>query len=239
VAGRTAAEATRVRPRGLRFAWEVLARGQVRQAEIASEAVDIMLAEQDIDAQVDALLNSPSFTTSLETFTRMVEQVDIDAEFERLVDSLAQDAARAAQSVATATRPNIAHVRFLNPPSCSRCAVLAGRIYRWSDGFERHPGCDCVMIPTTVANDQLIQDPVELARQGLVTGLSKADRRAILDDGADMGRVVNIRRTSAGLIESGRALRRRGRLTPEAIYRQAGDDREAALALLTSNGYLT
>src|SRR5690348_18342012 len=36
---------------------------------------------------------------------------------------------------------------LLNPPSCQRCAILAGRWYRWSQGFLRHPRCDCVNLP--------------------------------------------------------------------------------------------
>ena len=56
--------------------------------------------------------------------------------------------------------------------------------------------------------------------------------------GADMARVVNVRKTSSGMHEPGLVLYRNGRLTPEAIYRTAGDDREAALALLVANGYL-
>lgn len=239
VATQAAAQAAAVRPRGLGAAWEVLARAQIRQASVATEAVDLMLLEQELDAAADALLNSPGFTTSVDAFEQMVDQVSVDAEFERLVASLVQDAGRAAQSVATAARTRTVHVRYLSPPSCARCAVLAGRIYRWSEGFLRHPGCDCVMIPTTVANDQLVQDPVELAREGLVTGLSKADRRAILEDGAKFGQVVNVRLRSSGLKEPGRVLYRRGRMTPEAIYRAAGADRDAALALLVQNGYLT
>ena len=239
VATRAAAEALAVRPRGLSAAWEVLARAQIRSAAVASEAVSLMLLEQDINVQAEALLNSPGFTTAADNFAQMVDQTSIDAEFERLVASLVQDAGRAAQSVASAARPDTVHVRYLSPPSCARCAVLAGRVYRWSDGFPRHTGCDCVMIPTTVANDQLVQDPVKLAREGLVTGLSKADRRAILEDGADFNRVVNVRLKSSGLKEPGRVLYRRGRMTPEGIYRAAGDDRDAALSLLISNGYLT
>lgn len=239
VASRAAAEAVAVRPRGIRAAWEVLARAQIRQAAVSVEAVSLMLAEQDINSQVDALLNSPGFTTSLDTFAAMADQTSVDAEFERLVASLAQDSARTAQSVDVATRPNIVHVRYLSPPSCARCAVLAGRIYRWSDSFLRHTGCDCAMIPTVIANDQLVQDPVELAREGLVTGLSKADRRAILEDGADFNRVVNVRLKSSGLSAPGRVLARRGRLTPEGIYRLAAGDRDKAIDLLMTNGYLT
>jgi hypothetical protein len=37
---------------------------------------------------------------------------------------------------------------MLNPPSCSRCAVLAGKWFGWNAGFQRHPRCDCRHIPS-------------------------------------------------------------------------------------------
>jgi hypothetical protein len=56
------------------------------------------------------------------------------------------DAGRGAAGVDTATRRNTGYVRMLNPPSCSRCSVLAGRFYRWNAGFNRHPKCDCIHV---------------------------------------------------------------------------------------------
>lgn len=224
------------RRRGIRTAWGVVATYQVAQAQIAEEAVGLMLSQQDIDVRAEALLSTVAFTTTADAFERMAAQVATDAEYRRLVGSLVQDVGRAAQSVAVTTRPRIGHVRLLSPPSCSRCAVLAGRVYRYSTGFLRHPGCDCVMIPTTLANPGLVQDPVDLMERGLVTGLSKADQQAIRD-GADFGRVVNVRSSRAGMSESGRVLARRGRPTPEAIYR-ANPSREEALAALQRAGYL-
>ena len=230
-------QASEVRGLGVESIWGVLALFQTAQAQLAEQAVGLMVADQDIDAEAEALLNSAAFTTDAGTLEQMLESVEQEWQFQQLVESLTQDAGRAAESVAIAARARVGHVRMLNPPSCSRCAVLAGRVYRYSTGFLRHPGCDCVMIPTTLANPDLVQDPADLMRRGLVAGLSKADQRAITD-GADFGRVVNVRSSSAGMSESGRVLYRRGRMTPEAIYRSTGNDREAALALLQSNGYL-
>lgn len=211
---------------------------QTAQAQIAEEAVDLMLSQQDIDVEAEVLLNAPAFTTSLDTFEQMAAEMEAEADrqFEQLVASLVQDAGRAAEGAAIAARPNIGHVRMLNPPSCGRCAVLAGRVYRYSTGFLRHPGDDCVMIPTTLANQDYLQDPAELAKDGLISGLSKADQRAILD-GADPGQVINVRLRKAGLTEAGRVLSRRGRPTPEAIYRAAAS-REDALTALQRAGYL-
>src|SRR5690606_8988113 len=123
-----------------------------------------------------------------------------------------------------------------NLPSCSRCAVLAGRVYRYSTGFQRHPGCDCVMVPVTFASSDLTYDPLELARRGQIVGLSKADLQA-LEDGADFGRIVNARHRKAGLMQSGQALTRGGRPTPAGIYASA-TSREDALARLAAAGYI-
>lgn len=235
LAQRAAREARKAQARGPGAVAVVVAAHQATQARLSQGAVGQMLAEQDITAPAEALLSPTAFTTAPENLLRMVDAT-ADAEFERLVESLVQDAGRAAESVASAVRPDVAHVRFLSPPSCSRCAVLAGRVYRFSDGFRRHPNCDCVMIPTTVAAAEP-DDVEQLIRDGQVTGLSKADMQA-LRDGADVGQVVNVRRARAGLRESGRVLARRGRPTPEGIYRLAGGDRPAAVALLRQHGYI-
>lgn len=235
IARRAVREAQKVRNRGLASVAAVVAAHQVANATTSRTAVADMLDEQDIASAADAILNVLAFTTDAPTLDAMLAEAD-QAAFDRIVESIVQDAARAAESVAVAVRPNIAHVRYVNLPCCARCAVLAGRVYRWSDGFQRHPGCDCSMIPTTVASP-LRQDPDELVRAGQVRGLSRSDLQA-LNDGADISRVVNVRLRSAGLLEAGHAMRRGNRLTPAAIYRVAGDDRPAALALFESNGYI-
>lgn len=203
---------------------------------MSEAAVGLMLDQQGIDSAAEALLNATAFTTETNRLLAMIDATDTDAEFDRLVESLVQDAGRAAESVSVAVRPDVRFVRYLNLPSCSRCAVLAGRVYRYSQGFLRHPNCDCVMLPTTVAAPDLVQDPAELAAQGLVTGFSKADLRAIAD-GADPSQVVNVRRAQAGLRQAGRAIARRGRLTPEGIYATT-TTREEAVQALRDAGYV-
>lgn len=196
-----------------------------------------MLAEQGLRDAPEVRLDPVAFTTGPRELEAMLEQTEVNWQFSRLVASLVQDAARAAQLVDVTSRPRVVHVRHLNTPSCSRCAVLAGRVYRFSDGFQRHPGCDCVMIPTTVAAPDLTYDPAQMARDGQVTGLSKADMKA-LDDGADFNQLVNVRSKKAGLRQSGEALTRAGRPTPAGIYRTAGEDRDKALSLLSKHGYI-
>lgn len=52
------------------------------------------------------------------------------------------DAGRAADQVAiVVAKPNTGWIRVLTPPSCARCILLAGKFYKWSDGFQRHLMC--------------------------------------------------------------------------------------------------
>ncbi|WP_426302763.1 hypothetical protein [Arthrobacter sp. R-11] len=116
------------------------------------------------------------------------------------------DAARNSGSVVMSTRRKPAgYVRMLNPPSCSRCAILAGRWYRANQGFRRHPGCDCRHIPCAEdAADDLTTDPYEYFRSLPAAEQSRIftnDGARAIRDGADIYQVVNARRgmsTSAG-----------------------------------------
>jgi hypothetical protein len=217
----------------------VIVAHQAAQAREVPAATTAMLAEQGLTDAPVAALDALAFTTAPQAVEAMLAEIEADmqAEFDRLVASLVQDAGRAAQLVDETVRPHVAHVRHLTLPSCERCAVLAGRIYRYSEGFLRHPNCDCVMIPVTVASPDLTYDPAQLARDGLIKGLSKKDLKA-LDDGADFGQVVNVRSRKAGLREAGEVLTRAGRPTPAGIYRSA-NTREEAVDLLRQHGYIT
>lgn len=116
------------------------------------------------------------------------------------------DAARNAGSVSLSSRDRPAgYVRMLNPPSCSRCAILAGKWFRANQGFSRHPGCDCRHIPSAESRaDDLTTDPYEYFRSlpeaEQNRTFTKAGAKAIRD-GADVFQVVNARKgmyTSAG-----------------------------------------
>lgn len=169
------------------------------------------------------------------------------------------DAGRGAAGVQIAARPRTGYVRMLAPPSCSRCIILAGRFYRWNQGFLRHPRCDCKHVPTMVADQAeaaahgLIDDPYEAfnrmseAEQNRV--FAKAGARAIRD-GADIFQVVNARRhmayrgafTNEGITRfgwAGQLLKpRQRRPTPETIYR-LNPNREQAVEALRTYGYIT
>lgn len=180
----------------------VVIRHQAAAALTVTGALTAMLAEQGTPVAPEAGLIPLAFTASPEAVTKMTEQVEADWQLDRLVMSLIADAARGAESVSITTRPRVGYVRYLSPPSCSRCAILAGRFYRWSSGFQRHPGCDCTHLPTTDPRSEFIQDPQALVDKGLVTGLSKADRKA-LGDGADLSQLVNAKNGSLRRVNFG------------------------------------
>jgi hypothetical protein len=156
-----------------------------------------------------------------------------------------QDAGRAGDSIALVAHPAATgYVRMLSLPSCARCTILAGKFYRWNSGFQRHPRCDCRHVPSTenVAGD-LRTSPRKAIESGQVTGLSRAERQAVVD-GADPSQVVNAHRGMQTADVFGRRVKTttagakgKVRLRPEAIY-QIAKDREDALRLLRRFGYL-
>ncbi|MFD6517311.1 hypothetical protein [Rhodococcus sp. NPDC060176] len=108
------------------------------------------------------------------------------------------DASRAATSLHIASRRRVGYVRMLNPPSCPRCTVLAGKFYKYNVGFLRHPGCDCRHIPSTEnRSGDLTTDPNEYFESLSVEQQNRqftvAGAQAIRD-GADISQVVNARR---------------------------------------------
>ena len=154
------------------------------------------------------------------------------------------DTRRAVYEADMVSRPTITgYVRMLNPPSCARCAILAGKWFRWNQGFQRHPRCDCQHIPAAenIAGD-LRTDPYAYfdsltpAEQNRV--FTKNGARAIRD-GADIYRVENIRMRGLATARGSRKYGTPSKLTLDDIYRIAGNDRAAAIALLRSEGYIT
>ena len=186
---------------------------------------------------------------------------------DRILSTVVSDAGRQAAGADVVQRTGVGYVRMLNPPSCSRCAILAGRFYRWNAGFQRHPSCDCVHVAsmagsTQAARDEgLVDDPyayfesLDEAEQDRV--FTQAGAQAIRD-GADVSQVVNARRgmtangnfTVEGTSRRGYAAQglKRGqrRMTPESIYEDAGrfggrtegERRQYALERLREHGYI-
>lgn len=147
------------------------------------------------------------------------------------------DTARTATLLGTATRPNLqGYTRYLNPPSCQRCAVLAGRVYRYSTGFRRHPRCDCTMQPASSAgwarSEGFVLDPTE--NLSVIKDLTRAQRAAI-DAGADFNQVLN---ASRGMTTVGEGARRR-QITTSGSTSRGAYGRTTGLQKVAGNRYRT
>lgn len=144
------------------------------------------------------------------------------------------DAGRVAAGVGIAVdRAVIGYERIVNLPACSRCIVLAGRLYPWSQGFARHPRCDCVHKPVASIEEWQRGRPENFPDR-IFNRLSRKEQDKIfgraaaqaIRDGADIGQVVNARRgittaggrlyTREGTTSRGLAGRRLGQLAKEA-----------------------
>lgn len=117
------------------------------------------------------------------------------------------DTGRAAEKVSGGAHRVRLWTRMLNPPSCGRCVILAGKTTTQQTPFLRHPGCDCRNVPSTEdtgedartnPNDYL--NSLSEAEQDRVLG-SKANGQAFRD-GADMNQLINAYR-KAGAVRAG------------------------------------
>lgn len=189
----------------------VVAAFQLAAAEDAAAAVPLMLAEQGIDATAEGQVNTRALSgvaSDGRPLQSLLEQAESPNAFDLIVTTQLQDMARMAGSLGGVSRPAVkGYVRMLNTPSCSRCVVLAGKFFRFNQGFLRHPKCDCRHVPSDEDHaDSLTTDPQAYFRS-LPAGeqdriFTKAGAQAIRD-GADMGQVVNARRGARGMAPAG------------------------------------
>ena len=155
---------------------------------------------------------------------------------ELLVKTQVADAGRAAVGVAITARPTLGYYRHVSPPCCQRCAVLAGKWLKWSEGFQRHPKCDCVHVPAGKGNPP--EGYVHEVPPDQIRDLTQAQRDAI-SEGSNVNRVINAYRSGhPGQHLDSILQAKNGRLTPDGIYRLSSS-REQAVELLKKHGYLT
>ncbi|WP_435107344.1 anthrax toxin lethal factor-related metalloendopeptidase [Nocardiopsis synnemataformans] len=162
------------------------------------------------------------------------------AMLELIVGTQVHDAARVADLIGITARRGVAYTRVVELPACDRCIVLAGREYPYSEGFERHPRCDCAIMPIRSGEGAPWLSPREL-----FNAMSPAEqlRRfgaaavAAIAAGADIAQVVNARRgmtTAAGRLVTTEGTTRRGyagsRLAAAAGTARAAGDRYARAA---------
>lgn len=150
------------------------------------------------------------------------------ADMARYVSTAIADTARTADQVSMAANRNcVAYVRVVQLPACARCIVLAGQMYRYSEGFLRHPNCDCQTLPLREEEWPDVDSPQQLFER-----MSKRDQRRAftvagaeaIRSGADVGQVVNARRGMArpGVATTSEGITRRGLYG--ARMRRAGGD---------------
>lgn len=253
----------------------VVAASQSKVALLGSEASAAVLADQGFWVAPDGFVDPASFAgvnpeggvlarqllepgyrvdraiSSGESAVKALSKAENQL-FMLLVSTLA-DTGRAAAGIDIATREGVGYVRLVHGSACDRCTVLAGKFYRWNQGFKRHPNCRCIHEATDkLRSEDMFEDPYEL-----FNSLSEAEQNArwgkhnaeAIREGADIYQVTNAKRGmtktrmfttegavrgySAGLLKPGQR-----RLTPEAIYKQANGSRVKARELLTEHGYL-
>lgn len=197
--------------------------GQTAAAQAGADYVPAVLAAQGVDASVSrvnpqAFAGVASDGRPLETLLALPAHQAVGRiaegqaarpalrqgfrQFGLLVATQVADAGRLASGVGmTSERQVGGYRRQLTPPSCGRCAVLAGKWFKWNQGFQRHPGCDCVHVPAVGPNSDVAGletfdpdayfDSLDPAQQE--RAFTKSGAQAIRD-GADVGQVVNARR---------------------------------------------
>jgi hypothetical protein len=222
------------------------------------EALDEQDADTDADAQVapaafagvasdgrslDALLYSAVIAVKLARRLRLPPLQAVargEATLLRIAGTQVQDAGRAAVAAGMVARPRVTGwTRMLSGRACGRCAILAGRVYRYSEGFKRHPGCSCQHIPAAEdAPDDIRTDP-----RAYFDGLPRAEQERLFGkkateqilSGQNMNRVVNASRSTA---TAGARPRGPARVTAEQIV-TGTPDRGDAVASLRRAGFLT
>lgn len=194
-------QARRARTQGSQQVAQSVTAFQILAARDSVAGVGQMLTEQGVHIAPDAHVVPESVAGTASDgrpLASLFEQAQSDRGFDLMVATQLQDAARAAASLGIATRDGVGYVRMLNPPSCSRCAVQAGRWFKWNRGFQRHPLCDCRHIPAResdagdlTTNPNAYFESLSPAEQERI--FTKAGAQAVRD-GADVGQVVNARR---------------------------------------------
>ncbi len=125
------------------------------------------------------------------------------------------------------------YVRLLQAPSCGRCAVLAGKWFRWNEGFRRHPQCDCVHVPAADTGDAIA---LQTNPTAYFNSLSEADQNRLF--GASAADAIRGGQSMSRAVATARGSKS-GLAVPPTVERLIADkSRDAAIAALTRSGYL-
>ena len=223
--------------------------------------------DQFVEPDARTLAGWTSYGTPLAPLLEKVRRPEFDAfQFDRVILSQVQDAGRNGEALQMAATPSATtYDRMLNPPSCSRCIVLAGKTYRNNAGFLRHPQCDCVHVPTDSDNagEFVFDGPgyfndlptAEQLREQYPDLTVKARREAgiysqediFTKRGAELIRAAPAGKQQyvMGRVTNTRWMKHstagddlRRRAMPADLVRRAGGDRVTLLRLMRANGYI-
>jgi hypothetical protein len=237
----------------------VLSAGQLAAASGANEYVDEVAAAEGATAggaavnpaafagvaadgrPLDTLMLRPLFTTfeAIKAGSAVPQALGAGRGLlATIMRSEVADAGRGAVGVGIAGKRTIqGYVRVVQPPACSRCVILAGKEYGWNKGFQRHPRCDCIHLPTTLVARHQYRDEHGRADNGAFVNprsyfnsLSRTQQDRIftqagaqaIRDGGDMFAVINARRGMYTVSEQGRRVRatREGTTRRGAYFRR-------------------
>ena len=159
---------------------------------------------------LDTLLYS-SVVHAREKFAKVADQLESGRKWlGMLVHTAVADAGRSAAGAQITATPDAGWMRMVSPPCCQRCAVLAGKTFKWNAGFERHPKCDCTHVP--IAKGNAPEGYTWYIGPEDVKDLTAAQRKAIAD-GGDFQQVINAHRAesrSANLMTTSEGTTRQG-----------------------------
>lgn len=138
--------------------------------------------------------------------------------------TLLSDTGRSAERVAAHARPVTGYVRMLNPPSCGRCVILAGKRSGNSTPFLRHPGCDCRNIPASesIGGDLTVDSKAyldSLDDEALTKALGSRANAEAFRMGADQNQLINAYRRSGG-VRPAQVYGRNVKYTTEGVTRR-------------------
>ncbi|MFI2612061.1 hypothetical protein [Kitasatospora sp. NPDC018619] len=163
-------------------------------------------------------------------------------DMQRIVASEVADAGSSAAGVAMAGNRRVTgYVRRVRAGACARCAILAGRWYRYDAGFQRHKRCQCYGVPATEARPGERLDPMRFFNRLSAAEQNRRFTRAgaqAIRDGADIYQVVNARRSVTVLDSYGRRVLAtlEGTSRRSGFYRQIRAETEARTGIRFARG---
>lgn len=188
----------------------VVAAAQLGAARAASRYVTDVLGEPDLRVEPRAFAGAASTVDQMMygalgsvLYGAVVRARSADANslrerleagglwLDQAVHTQVGDASKEATTTQMAAWQQVGYTRMAVAPCCKRCAVLDGKWFARNEGFERHPQCDCIHVPSReVPEDWRGIDLDD------IKDLTKAERAA-MEAGASWSQVINASRKGA------------------------------------------